>query len=187
MIDLLRYHDLDIGCQSIRGELFLSRGELDSRSAHHIDYRPCGACCPICTKEWHKTFLSVDRIHIVRFLQHMDRKLTPLNATDNDIIDLLWSDKHEKWHIKDICRTTNVTKYNVDSLFLQLIGSVMILVSKIDGIIQWTVAEQINYTNGRAFILVCEETESCIGIENSNFPTYSVYIAFGIIMYTYSN
>ena len=94
----------------------------------------------------------------------MDRKLTPLNATDNNIGDLLWSNKHEKWHIKDICRTTNVTRYNVDSLFLQLIGSVMILVSKIDGIIQWTVAEQINYTNGRAFTLVCEEIESWIGI-----------------------
>ena len=94
----------------------------------------------------------------------MDRKLTPLNATDNNIVDLLWSNKHEKWHIKDIFRTTNVTKYNVDSLFLQLIGSAMILVSKIDGITQWTVAEQINYTNGRDFTLVCEETESWIGI-----------------------
>ena len=97
MIDLLRYHVLDMGCQSIRGELFLSCGELDSRTAMPIEYRPCVTSCPICTKDWHKTFLSVDRVHVVRFLRHMDRKLTPLHATDNDIC--LWNDSpfKNKW------------------------------------------------------------------------------------------
>ena len=91
----------------------------------------------------------------------MDRKLTPLHAADNDIVDILWSDKYEKWRLKDIFRTTNVTKFNVDSLFLQLIASGMIILSKINGLLQWTVSER---TNGRDFTLVCEETESWIGI-----------------------
>ena len=164
MIDLLRYHVLDVGCQSIRGELFLSSGELDCRDAISIDYRPCVSCCPICTKDWHKTFLPVHRIHVVRFLRHMDRKLTPLNATEIDVVDLLWTDKYERWRLKDIFGTTNISKYNVDSLFLQLIATGMIVVTKIDGLLQWTVAERVHISNGRDFTLVCEETQSWVGI-----------------------
>ena len=153
MIDLLRYHVLDLGCQSIRGELFLSSGVLDGKSALSIHCRPCGKCCPICTKDWHKTFLTVDRVHVVRFLRHLDRKL-----------NLLWNNKDEKWRLKDIFRTNNIAKYNVDSLFLQLIASGMILLSKLDGKLQWTVGERIIYTHGKDFTLVCDETDSWIGI-----------------------
>ena len=142
----------------------MSSGELDCRDAISIDYRPCVSCCPICTKDWHKTFLPVHRIHVVRFLRHMDRKLTPLNATEIDVVDLLWTDKYERWRLKDIFGTTNISKYNVDSLFLQLIATGMIVVTKIDGLLQWTVSERVHISNGRDFTLVCEETQSWLGI-----------------------
>ena len=40
LMDLLRFHVLDMGCQHIRGELFMSNGELDRdiKCAHPIDY-----------------------------------------------------------------------------------------------------------------------------------------------------
>ena len=126
---LLRYHVLDLGCQHVRGELSMSNGELDRdrKCAHPIEYRPCVNRCPICTGEWHKSFLTVDRKKIVQFLQHIDQKKIPLNAKADNIVDLLWSETHEKWHIKDVLRTTKVPKYNVDSLFLQLIANGMII------------------------------------------------------------
>ena len=135
---------------------------LDSKCAVPIDHRPCASCCPICTKDWHKTLLLVDRNHVVRFLRHMDRKLTPLKAKDNNVVDLPWTE--EKWRIKDIFHTTNITKYHVDSLFLRLIASGMIMLSQIDGILQWSVVERIINANGRDFTLLCEEAESRIGI-----------------------
>ena len=94
----------------------------------------------------------------------MDRKLTPLVAKENNVVDLLWNNKDEKWRLKDIFRTNNIAKYNVDSLFLQLIASGMILLSKLDGKLQWTVGERIIYTHGKDFTLVCDETDSWIGI-----------------------
>ena len=144
----------------------MSNGELnrDRKCAHPIGYRPCVDRCPTCSGEWHKSFLTVDRDKVVQFLRHIDRKKMPWLAKADNVVDLLWSDKHKKWRIKDIFRKTKVPKYNVDALFLQLIASKMIILTAHQGVLTWTVGERVLPNTGRDFILTCEETSSWEGI-----------------------
>ena len=88
----------------------------------------------------------------------------PWLAKADNVVDLLWSDKHKKWRIKDIFQKTKVPKYNVDALFLQLIASKMIILTANQGVLTWTVGERIVPNTGRDFILTCEETSSWEGI-----------------------
>ena len=115
-----------MGCLHVRGELFMATGFMDKYSS---DIPPCGDKCCICTGEWAKYFLPVDRDMVVTFLQSEEvTKQTLLLAKNNNLTNVLWKSSEEMRG--NIFGRKGATKYNCDCLFLQLIASKLIKLDK---------------------------------------------------------
>ncbi len=69
---VLRFFCLDLGCQQVQGEIYLSTGLLDPVPA-------TGGCttCPICTQCFHKDFLPVFWSSVIEFIGRLTATSKP--------------------------------------------------------------------------------------------------------------
>jgi len=117
LLDVLRFHCLNLGCQHVRAENCLSTGSLKLK---HVceDSVACGNKCAIFNGSWTNTFLPVYKVKVEKFIRVMGCKYLPLKADEDNIIDVLW--KEEKPRIEGIYGKKTITKYNVGGLFFAI-------------------------------------------------------------------
>jgi len=127
LVDVLRFHCLDLGCQNVRAELYLSSGTLQHQRIPDTSHK-CINMCPICNGTWKLTFLPVVRIKVEKFVKLLDRKYLPLVAEKDNLLNILWKD--EKTRMEGIFGRKTVAKFNVGGLFLQLIANGIIILKK---------------------------------------------------------
>ena len=73
LLDVLRFHCLDLGCQHVRAENFLSTGSLKLKHVSE-DSVACRNKCSICNGSWTNIFLLIYKVKVDRFIRVMDRK-----------------------------------------------------------------------------------------------------------------
>ena len=164
LIDVLRYHCLDLGCQHVRAELYLSTGTLLNERIPDTSRR-CNNMCPICNNTWKLTFLPMVKTKVEKFVKLLDRKYLPLEADKDNLVDILW--KEEKSRVEGIFGKKSVTKFNIGGLFLQLIANgIIILKKKQCGMhLEWRVKEIADPdSSDDDYILASEIDSNWIGI-----------------------
>ena len=162
LLDVLRFHCLDFGCQHIRGQQFMACGELEL-PPRTSDLLSCRTKCSVCTGQWSRYFLPVVKTKVISFLQFIDRKKLPLPARGNNILELLW-DKSEKVRLHAIFKKTNVQMYNVDCLFLQLAANSIIKIVNIEKQLHWIIGERPDPENEGEHLFIYNDERSWLGI-----------------------
>lgn len=92
LLDVLCFHCLDLGCQHVRAENFLSTDSLELKQVSE-DSVACGNKCAICNGSWTNIFLPIYKVKVEKFIRVMDRKYLPLTADKDNPIDVLWKEE----------------------------------------------------------------------------------------------
>ena len=101
-LEVILFEVLDLGCNHVCAEWFLSTGKTEPLPVQWIIYKHCMDKCGICTGAWSKTFLRVNKDSVVQFLEsHHFSKEMLLIARNDTVVDVLW--KGERWRIEDTC------------------------------------------------------------------------------------
>ena len=162
LLDVIKFFCLECKCQHVLGEWFMSHGKLETPTS---DIERCGDKCPVCRGDWHKTFLKVDKVKVIRFLEcdSFQKQMGTLVASGDNVVDILWRD--EKWRMKDIFRC-NVKKSHVDALFLQLIAKKIIELRHTSNGLVWVLGrvQDPSTTETRETILNYKQKNNWVGL-----------------------
>jgi hypothetical protein len=89
---VVRFFWLNLGCQHVRGEIYLSTGLLNTLPATS----QC-TTCPICTRSYHKDFLPVFWPSVIEFIEWMTATLKLPFKIENKIQVLLFLMESPYW------------------------------------------------------------------------------------------
>ena len=155
LVEVIDFFSLNRGCQHARIQEYLATGKLPIVTESAI--RTCDDACGICSGSWHLNFLPVYKDAVVAWFNSVAvRDAFPMDATMDNLFGLLWGVGHWVTAIFDKGVST-VNKYNVESFFLQLIGSRIIEARLLKGNLKWVFChERVNeYTD-----ILCYTKES---------------------------
>ncbi len=166
----MRFFCFNLGCQHVRGEIYLSTGLLDAVLA-------TGECtsCPICTRSYHKDFLPVFWSSVIEFIEWMTAtsKLPFKIENKIQVSSYLMMSPYWKEMIFDKA-SGSVSRSNINALLLSLTATgVLDIEHTIDGCM-WIVGREaplVQHSHSRITLV-----EAMIGIAKNTKDDYWVGI-----------
>ena len=162
LLQVFCFYCLNYGDQHVCAKWFLHSGVLEQEPPTPIAWTECKTRSVICTGDWNKSLLKVDRKEVPIFLKAMINGKFPSSAHFDNVADLPWKDKSSR--IEKIYRKKKIPKNNVDSLFFQLIATKMIVLSINTEGIQWDIGESVSPKDDDEFIFHYDLGEYWINI-----------------------
>lgn len=138
LTEVAQFYCLDLGCQQLRKEYYLSTGRLAAIPRGSED---CHTQCSICTGAWHKIHLPVYREGIAGFFQSSKgREVFPHESTNKSVVSsVLWGDKYWLERIFDLPHYS-IKRTQVDALFLSLAATKILRVRREGPRVLWSLA-----------------------------------------------
>ena len=138
LTEVVQFYCLDLGCQQLRKEHYLSTGRLAAVPRGTED---CRTQCSICTMAWHQIHLPVYREGIVGFFQSSKgREVFPYESSKKSVVSsVLWGDHYWMERIFDVPQY-KIKRSQVDALFLSLSATKILHIRRDGARVLWSLA-----------------------------------------------